>query len=84
MISAKDKIANPLKFYTTPSEVELDSELSVDEKVKLLINWLDDINLRIIAESENMPAREEETRFYMAEVERLLHKYQHEQAQQKR
>ncbi|WP_133129369.1 hypothetical protein [Legionella yabuuchiae] len=82
MITAKDKIANPVKFYTTPREVELDDELSVDEKIKVLTNWLDDINLRITAESENMPAHEE-TRFYMAEVERLLHKYQHLQAEKK-
>jgi len=69
-----DKIANPLNFYKYPTEVEQDDELSVEEKIKLLVNWLDDINLRQIAEAENMPVTHE-TRYYMAEVERLLRKY---------
>jgi len=70
-----EKIANPLNFYKKPIEVEYDKELSLEEKVKLLINWLDDINLRQIAEAENMPSSHE-PRYYVDEVGRLLHKYQ--------
>ena len=77
MNKAQDKISNPLNFYKTPSEVESDDELSIAEKIKLLVNWIDDIKLRQIAEAENMTSSHE-TRYYMAEVERLLHKYQSE------
>ncbi|RUR10350.1 hypothetical protein [Legionella septentrionalis] len=74
-----EKIANPLKFYKHPFEVENDAELSIDDKIKLLTNWLDDIELRQVAEEENMPASNE-SRHYTAEVEKLLHKYQQEKA----
>lgn len=77
-----DKISNPLNFYHRPSDVEADKELSVDDKVTLLTNWLDDIFLRQLAEYENMsPA--EEPYYHTAEVERLLHKYIVEQSGEK-
>lgn len=73
-----DKIANPLDYYEHPAEVDRDNELSVEDKVKLLTNWLDDIKLRQTAEEENMPPADD-SRFYAADVEHLLHKYQAEQ-----
>ena len=77
-----DKIANPLDYYKHPSEVDHDDELNIEDKVKLLINWLDDIKLRQTAESENMPPAHE-SRFYAADVERFLHKYQAKQLGEK-
>jgi hypothetical protein len=74
MNTTAEKIANPLNFYQHPNEVEGDSELSIDDKIKLLENWLDDIKLRQIAEEENMPPPEE-TRYYLGDVEALLQKY---------
>ncbi len=76
MNKSLDKIANPLNFYKTPIEVEQDDGLSIEEKIKLLMNWLDDISLRQVAEAENMPAINE-TRYYAAEVRLLLEKYKH-------
>lgn len=73
-----EKISNPLNFYQTPTEVEDDQTLSVEEKIKLLQNWLNDIYLRQTAESENMSSSDN-TRFYVADVERLLEKYLAEQ-----
>ncbi|ETO92567.1 hypothetical protein [Legionella oakridgensis] len=78
MNTTLDKIANPLNYYKKPVEVEQDKTLSVTEKIKLLTNWLDDINLRQIAEAENMQTQDN-ARTYIADVERLLHKYQIEQ-----
>ncbi|KTC66557.1 hypothetical protein Lade_1215 [Legionella adelaidensis] len=72
-----EKIADPLKFYLHPSEVENEKELTLQEKIKLLNNWLDDIKLRQIAEEENMPPNKQ-TRYYTAEVEYLLQKYKKE------
>lgn len=72
-----DKITNPLNFFKHPSEVEKDSGLSIADKVKLLQNWLDDIKLQQIAEEENMPPPRQ-PRYFAADVEALLHKYQNE------
>ena len=71
----EDKIANPLNFYSQPAEVEHDNELTVDDKITLLANWLDDIRLRQVAEAENMPNCEE-ARTYIGEIEHLLHQYE--------
>lgn len=75
MNTNEDKIANPLKFYQRPEEIEKDTSLSIEEKIKLLLNWLDDIRLRQVAEAENMPAADN-SRTYVAEIEQLLHQYQ--------
>ena len=77
MNNALEKIANPLKFYKKPLEVEQDSELSLTDKIKLLINWLDDISLQQVAEEENMPAIRD-THYYAADVQRLLKKLKHQ------
>ncbi len=69
-----EKIADPLRFYKKPIEVDEDGELSISEKIKVLTSWLDDIFLRQIAESENMIAPHE-SHYHTAEVERLLQKY---------
>lgn len=79
MSTVLDKIANPLNYYTTPVEVAFDEELSIEDKVTLLTNWLDDIQLRQTAEAENMPTTHH-TRYYAGEVLRLLNKYRTEQA----
>lgn len=75
----ENKIANPLNFYSQPSEVEQDNELTVDDKIKVLTNWLDDIRLRETAEAENMP-NIEQSRTYIAEIEHLLHQYEMQQS----
>jgi len=74
MSTILDKIANPLNFYKKPHDVEHDQDLSVEDKIKILTNWLDDINLRQIAEAENMPMTYE-SKDNVAAIERLLRKY---------
>lgn len=69
------KIANPLNFYKSPLDVDKDLELSKDDKIKILLNWQDDIYLRQIAEAENMP-NFESTGYHLSEIETLLRKYQ--------
>lgn len=75
MNSKLDKIANPLNFYKNPIDVDKDNELSQEEKIKVLENWLNDINLRQIAEAENMSSPHS-SRYHMAEIEQLLRQYQ--------
>lgn len=70
-----DKIANPLRYYHHPSELDLDDSLGCEEKIRLLQNWLDDIRLRMTAESENMPESNHE-HYMTREVEDLLRQYQ--------
>ncbi len=71
------KIASPHNFFKHPSEVEKGPDLSIPDKVKLLQNWLDDIKLQQIAEAENMPPIRQ-PRYFAADVEALLDKYQTE------
>ena len=76
MPKKEDKIADPVNHYQRPADVEHDDDLTQDEKITLLENWLDDIKLRQIAEAENMPSPDE-SRTYVGEVESLLNKYKH-------
>ncbi len=76
MNNTKDKIANPLNFYDNPVDVDRDEDLTVEEKIKVLKNWLDDIRLRQTAEAENMPAHHQ-PQYHMGEIEKLLEKYEH-------
>lgn len=71
-----DKIADPVNYYDKPIDVDKDTLLSIDEKITLLKNWIDDIKLRQTADAENMPAPENQ-RYHFAEIERLLAKYEH-------
>jgi uncharacterized protein involved in tellurium resistance len=76
MSDVDEKIANPLNFYNKPSDVELDNGLSRIEKIKILENWLNDIELRETAQSENMCAMDDvldENDVII--IERLLHHY---------
>jgi len=77
MNNALEKISNPLNFYENPEDVEKDEALTVEEKIKVLTSWLDDIKLRQIAEAENMQSYHQ-NHYHMAEVERLLFKFQQE------
>lgn len=70
-----EKIANPLNFYNNPHDVEHDEGLSVEEKVKILISWLNDIELRQTAEAENMPSTHDPRDHHVALIERLLRAY---------
>ena len=76
MPKKEDKIADPVNHYKRPSDVEHDDDLTRDEKITLLENWLDDIKLREIAEAENMPGTED-SRTYIGEVESMLNRYKH-------
>lgn len=75
MKNTQEKIANPVKYYNHPNDVEHDNALTIEEKIILLKNWLDDINLRQTAEAENMQSNDN-GRTYIADIERLLHHYQ--------
>lgn len=72
----QDKIANPLNFYKNPLEVDADKSASRDEKIKILLSWLNDIELRHIAEAENMPSTHE-SYDHVVTIERLLREYTH-------
>ena len=68
------KTVNPLNFYKHPQEVDADNSLTKEEKIIILINWLDDIIQRQIAEAENMPPTHESF-YHVAAIERLLREY---------
>ncbi len=71
----KEKIGIPIKFYHHPNELDKDSSLSREEKVKALENWLDDIRLKLIAEDENMGCTFPAPRYFTSEIMSLLEKY---------
>ncbi|PJD93412.1 MAG: hypothetical protein CK424_02485 [Legionella sp.] len=78
MTITDDKIANPLNFYKIPDEVALDKTLTVEEKIKILTNWLNDIELRETAEAENMPSIHNSRGHHIEQIERLLRQYRAE------
>ncbi len=73
-----DKIANPLNFYKIPDEVDLDKTLTVEEKIKVLTNWLNDIELRETAEAENMRSVHSSRGNHIEQIEKLLRQYRSE------
>lgn len=77
MMSKVDKIADPVDHYNHPDEVEADNELSIEDKITLLTNWLDDIKLQQVAEEENMPS-ENGAHTYIEPIKALLRKYRQE------
>jgi hypothetical protein len=70
-----DKIGNPTKYYHHPDEVKKDRSLSTEDKIKVLENWLDDINLKLMAEDENMPSTVEGAPNYTKEINEILGQY---------
>lgn len=80
MSESEDKVANPLNFYQSPSDVAHDRGLSLDEKIKTLDNWLNDIELQDIADEENMLAAHQEKRQQIDFLRRLLRTYRAHQA----
>ncbi|MCH9756028.1 MAG: hypothetical protein K0U37_02400 [Gammaproteobacteria bacterium] len=75
MSISKEKIANPLNFYKKPSDVAHDRKLSLDNKIKTLDNWLNDIELQHVAAEENMPGEREDQREQVDYLRRLLRTY---------
>lgn len=75
MTLSEEKIANPLNHYSTPDEVDNDVGLSTEEKIKVLTNWLNDIELREVAEAENMPSVHNSRGHFISQIESLLRKY---------
>lgn len=75
MSISEQKIANPLNFYESPSDVAHDRDLSLEDKIKTLDNWLNDIELRDIADEENMASTHKETREQVDYLRRLLRTY---------
>ncbi|MCR9192120.1 MAG: hypothetical protein NXI01_05600 [Gammaproteobacteria bacterium] len=78
MTSKEQKIANPMNYYKMPDEIEHDTSLSTDDKIKVLTNWLDDIQLRETAESENMPSIHNSRGHHIEQIAKLLRKYRGE------
>lgn len=72
---SEEKIANPLNYYKTPEEVDSDASLTTEQKIKVLTNWLNDIELREVAEAENMPSVHNSSGHYIQQIEALLRKY---------
>lgn len=80
---SEKKIANPLNFYDDPSDVAHDRNLSLEGKIKTLDNWLNDIDLRGVADEENMPEAQEDRQSQYEQVDylrRLLRTYRAHQA----
>ncbi len=75
MSISEKKIANPLNFYEKPSDVAHDQKLSLENKIKTLDNWLNDIELQHVAEEENMPGEHREQREEVDYLRRLLRTY---------
>lgn len=69
------KVANPLNFYNTPTDVAHDRNLSLDNKIKTLDNWLNDIELQHVAEEENMLSARQEQYEQVDYLRRLLRTY---------
>ncbi|MDF1678661.1 MAG: hypothetical protein P1U32_08220 [Legionellaceae bacterium] len=80
MSISKKKIANPLNFYDKPSDVAHDRNLSLENKIKTLDNWINDIELQHVAEEENMPGVHREQREQVDYLRRLLRTYRAHQA----
>jgi|GEM_PF-3342371 len=76
----EQKIANPLKFYSEPEDVAHDKHLSLEEKIKVLDNWLNDIDLHAIADDENMQGKFKDRRQHVDYLRRLLRTYRAHQA----
>ncbi|MBA3536512.1 MAG: hypothetical protein H0T84_07880 [Tatlockia sp.] len=70
-----DKIGNPTKYYHHPEDVKKDKTLTTEEKIKVLENWLDDINLKLMAEDENMPSTNEGASNFIKEINEILGLY---------
>lgn len=75
MSVSEEKIANPLNFYKKPSDVAHDTTLSLEEKIKTLDNWLNDIELREVADEENMLPMDQERHQEVDFLRRLLRTY---------
>ena len=75
MTTAEKKIANPLNYYANPEELDQDDTLSVEEKIKALESWLNDIQLRETAEAENMLSVHNSSGHFVKQIESLLRKY---------
>jgi hypothetical protein len=69
------KIANPLNFYNEPSDVAHDRNLSLEDKIKTLDNWLNDIELQGVADEENMNIPRYDSREEVDYLRRLLRTY---------
>ncbi len=50
-----DAIQNPASVFASPDEVLNQSDLSAEDKMKILESWETDQNLLMTAEEENMP-----------------------------
>ncbi len=75
MSISEKKIANPLNFYDKPSDVAHDRNLSLENKIKTLDNWINGIELQHIAEEENMLGSRQEQREQVDYLRRLLRTY---------
>jgi|SaaInlStandDraft_7_1057024.scaffolds.fasta_scaffold587781_1 hypothetical protein len=69
------KISNPLNFYNVPSDVAHDRNLSLEDKIKTLDNWLNDIELQDVADAENMSLPCYDSREEVDYLRRLLRTY---------
>lgn len=50
----RERIADPARHYRRPVAVLADKELTAEERIIALKNWRNDIDLRLLATSENM------------------------------
>ncbi len=53
-MDSNDRIANPPRHYDHPSAIMADADLTEEERVTALKNWRNDIDLKLVAASENM------------------------------
>lgn len=50
---------NPEAVYATPAEVAADSDLSAEEKTRVLEEWVQDLDARLSADNEGMAPTDE-------------------------
>lgn len=66
-----ERIAHPLRYYSHPSSILADGDLTVEERITALKNWRDDINLRVVASEENMGSDPKDINL-IADIDKLL------------
>ncbi|KTD20091.1 Uncharacterised protein [Legionella lansingensis] len=72
MIEHGDRIADPPRYYSEPSSILADEEMTIEEQITALKNWRDDINLKLLAAAENMDGGRFVDVNLIAEIDNLL------------
>lgn len=64
-------IANPSSFFSSPNQV-MQSDISDEDKIKILQSWENDLNNLAIADAENMAQGEEVDNELLSSIHHML------------